>query len=145
MTTAPDPLAMERRSPEPTEDERKAARAWEDARCLDLGSDISGVPESELREYCVGSIDGFAACLASTRSPDEARDPGERTDKDLLGWVVGHAGNRASDGPKSRWGYVADLLGLGSHSAIAICKRFGVDPDEQVGLDSLGKDESGGG
>lgn len=55
---------------------------------------------------------------------------GERTDTDLLSWAVRIApGHR----PTARWSHVANMLGLGSTSAIKVCVRFGEDPDEIIG------------
>lgn len=36
-------------------------------------------------------------------------------------------------GPEPRWAVVRDRLAVGSFAAIKLCRRFGVDPDEEVG------------
>lgn len=55
-----------------------------------------------------------------------------RTDRDLLSWVVEHAGNR-SDRVRPRWAHVMSLFGLGSGAANALCVKFGFDPDKEMG------------
>lgn len=49
----------------------------------------------------------------------------ERTDQDLLSWVIEHA---SGYGRAPRWSFVGQLFGLGSTSAIALCERFGHNP-----------------
>lgn len=60
---------------------------------------------------------------------DQAKTMGD--DRVLLG-VVANAG-RMSDRRGARWSHVVDATGLGSQSSIALCRRFGLDPDENVG------------
>lgn len=82
------------------------------------------VAESEIR---------FGAeCLA--RAEMEAEEPGGpgRSDHDLLRWVVAHAGDQADD-LLPRRSHVGRVFGLGSTSATALCHRFDVRPDEEVG------------
>lgn len=55
-----------------------------------------------------------------------------RTDAELLSWVVEHAGCD-SVMTRPRWSNVRALFGLGSTSARALCRRFGHDPDEEMG------------
>ena len=55
-----------------------------------------------------------------------------RTDRDLLSWVVEHAGSD-SDRVRPRWFHVMTLLGLGSGAAIVLCQKFGFEPDERMG------------
>ena len=55
-----------------------------------------------------------------------------RDDLSLLEWAVMHAGHDAAE-RSIRWSSVGALFGLGSTSATALCRRFDVDPDEQVG------------
>lgn len=52
-------------------------------------------------------------------------------DANLLGRVVRNA--RAQRGRKQpRWVAVMDLIGLGSAYSQQLCRRFGMDPDEEV-------------
>ncbi len=37
-----------------------------------------------------------------------------------------------------RWGHVVDVLCVGSTSAIALCRRYGLDPEEDVGSEAPG-------
>lgn len=53
-------------------------------------------------------------------------------DDRLLWGVVANAG-RLSKERKVRWGHVSDATGMGSNSSAALCRRFGFDPDEDVG------------
>ena len=55
-----------------------------------------------------------------------------RTDESLLKYAVMSAG-AGQTRRTFRWGHVKGLLGIGSTSAIEICIRFGIDPDEFVG------------
>lgn len=70
----------------------------------------------------------------------------EPTDATLVGNAVRNAGR---DGlTRHRWAAVADALAVGSTTAWTLCKRFGLDPEETVGmstgelLSSLGFDPS---
>lgn len=49
------------------------------------------------------------------------------TDLDLMGRAVRNAGLHRF---KPRWLQVANLFGCGSTVAMALCRRFGLDPDE---------------
>lgn len=49
------------------------------------------------------------------------------SDADMLGRAVRNAG---VDGVRPRWSIVADRLAVGSSVATALCRRFGVNPDE---------------
>lgn len=53
-------------------------------------------------------------------------------DEKILWGLVANAG-RCSAERKQRWAHVLDAAGLGSQSSIELCRRFGFDPDEQVG------------
>lgn len=54
------------------------------------------------------------------------------TDETILGNVIRQAGrDRRVRGP--RWAAVSELCAVGSTTAHALCRRFGVDPDEKVG------------
>lgn len=55
-----------------------------------------------------------------------------RSDTELLLWAVAHAGNHAVQ-RLQRWAHVMDMFCVGSTSAHELCRRAGVDPDEQVG------------
>ena len=56
----------------------------------------------------------------------------DRSDADLLSWVIEHAGSRSLvSGP--RWSFVGAIFGLGSSSASDLCERFGHGPDEIMG------------
>lgn len=48
------------------------------------------------------------------------------TDSDLLERAVRNAGSWH----RPRWSHVADKLAVGSSVAIALCQRFGLDPEE---------------
>ncbi len=66
----------------------------------------------------------------------------EKSDERLLEWAVRNAGHHARK-RTSRWVHVMEMLGFGSTSAHAMCRRFGMDPDEIAGgcsecEDSLG-------
>jgi hypothetical protein len=53
-----------------------------------------------------------------------------RTDHNLLKWVIEHAGER-QPGRRARWSYVGELFGLGSGTSMLLCRRFGLDPDHE--------------
>lgn len=77
------------------------------------------------------SVVDFAKAIrwsAARRAPSGEQIP-ERSDLDLLGWAVAHVGNWEHDA-RPRWSHVAALFGLGSTSAIQLCRRFAVDVDE---------------
>lgn len=63
------------------------------------------------------------------------------SDTDLVQRAVGSAMPTHSHEPIPRWSYVGSLFGLGSASAIALCRRFGLDPDEQP---LIGETDEGG-
>lgn len=75
------------------------------------------------------------------------RKPAARADAKLSGddrilWgVVANAG-RLSDRPRMRWAHVMDATGLGSQSSIALCQRFGYDPDEMCSNGRQRRDEA---
>lgn len=53
-------------------------------------------------------------------------------DNRILWGVIANAG-RLSVERKQRWAHVLDAAGLGSQSSIELCRRFGFDPDEEIG------------
>jgi hypothetical protein len=53
------------------------------------------------------------------------------TDTELLGRVIKHVPN-PTFAPKPRWYCVAELLAIGSGSAMDMCRRFGHDPDQTI-------------
>ena len=62
----------------------------------------------------------------------QAQEVGRGADDRILWGVVANAG-RLSDKRTFRWDHVMGATGLGSQSSIALCRRFGFDPDEQRG------------
>lgn len=56
-------------------------------------------------------------------------------DKDLLERAVRNAKPRKGRVPK--WSAVSDTFGLGSTYSIQLCRRFDVDPDQQVGRNGV--------
>lgn len=47
--------------------------------------------------------------------------------------------NAGRTGPRRfRWIAVRDVFAVGSTSAVALCRRFGVDPNETIGVDDEG-------
>jgi len=54
----------------------------------------------------------------------------ERTDTELLKTAIEHFDSQRR---APRWWHVASLLGLGSTSSYAICRRMGLDPNEEIG------------
>lgn len=63
---------------------------------------------------------------------DSMTKASSREDDRILWGIVANAG-RLSDRRKVRWGHVSDATAMGSQSSIALCRRFGFDPDEEVG------------
>lgn len=61
---------------------------------------------------------------------DVARFP---SDIDLVERAV--MGTRCRPGIKARWCHIHDAFGLGSGFSAALCRAFGLDPDEEVGVD----------
>lgn len=59
--------------------------------------------------------------------------PGGDDDRILWG-IVANAG-RLSSRRTFRWAHVVDATGQGSNSSAGLCRRFGFDPDQQVGGD----------
>ena len=53
-------------------------------------------------------------------------------DEELIRRAVSSAGHNGREGV--RWGHVRDVFGLGSTYSKQLCRRFGFDPDELVGL-----------
>lgn len=72
-------------------------------------------------------LEGKVGCVA-----EDALTVPDRDDTDLLRWAVEHAG-MSSPSRAPRWSHVANLLGLGSTYAAAVCCRFNLDPDEVQG------------
>lgn len=61
------------------------------------------------------------------------RDVSLKTADDRILWgVVANAG-RLSKKRKVRWGHVSDATGQGSNYSAELCRRFGFDPNEDVG------------
>ena len=58
-----------------------------------------------------------------------------QTDTDLVQRAVRNAMPIRSPFPLPRWSYVGGVFGLGSTSAHELCRRFGLDPDEQPLID----------
>jgi hypothetical protein len=87
--------------------------AWED-----LGAKERG-------EFCRAA----EAVATHALRGDAAEQP---TDERLL-WGVVHNAGRLSPKKEYRWAVVRDLCGIGSASAKALCRRFGLDPDEVIG------------
>lgn len=50
----------------------------------------------------------------------------------VLWGVVANAGRRSGE-RVARWSHVVEATGLGSTSAAQLCRRFGFDPDEEIG------------
>jgi hypothetical protein len=59
-----------------------------------------------------------------------------RSDTDLLSWAVEHHG-KTKVGRRVRWSIVGALFGLGSTSAISLCRRLGHDPYELLGGETV--------
>ena len=64
--------------------------------------------------------------------PPAYDDERNRTDESLLFYAVKNAG-RDAPGRRVRWAHVAAVFGLGSTSAIALCKRLDLEPYEEIG------------
>lgn len=56
----------------------------------------------------------------------------ELTAEQLVERALRNARPRAVGGSEVRWSAVADAFGLGSTYATELCKKFGLNPDEQV-------------
>ena len=54
--------------------------------------------------------------------------------EELLRRAVRNA--RPRDGKRVRWGCVGGLFSLGSNSAIALCKKYDINPHEMIGEES---------
>jgi hypothetical protein len=55
-------------------------------------------------------------------------------DAELLGRVIRrHFNGRGRGRRKPRWVWVSDRFALGSTYARQLCRRYGVDPDDEVG------------
>lgn len=63
------------------------------------------------------------------------------SDHELLRRAIVHVTSGESP-PRSRWSHVGRTFGVGSTSATALCRRFGVDPDDLIGL-AEDEDEEG--
>ncbi|WP_310619646.1 hypothetical protein [Flexibacterium corallicola] len=53
-------------------------------------------------------------------------------DNELLRRAVGNARRKQGRSRHPRWVAVMDVFGLGSTYACELCRRFDLDPDEQV-------------
>jgi hypothetical protein len=63
-------------------------------------------------------------------------------DADLVKRAVRNAGRLVT--PKRvRWAAVLDVFGTGSTWSMDLCRRFGLDPHERVGLDPEDDEEAG--
>lgn len=56
----------------------------------------------------------------------------EHTEPGLLRRAIANAGND-SFRIAPRWGHVSHLFAVGAGVAMALCRKYGVDPDETVG------------
>lgn len=61
----------------------------------------------------------------------EPKDVNDIPDEQLLSRAVRNA--RPRKGRVPRWSAVADAFALGSTFSIQLCRRFGLDPDQQIG------------
>lgn len=79
-------------------------------------------------------FDGGSLTLGAIKREREPKiEPAQMVGDDRVLWgVVANAG-RMSYRRGMRWSHVVDATGLGSQSSIALCLRFGFDPDENVG------------
>lgn len=78
--------------------------------------------------YIVDTSDGSFVPVESL-----GRDASLKTADDRILWgVVANAG-RLSKERKVRWGHVSDATGQGSNYSADLCRRFGFDPNEEVG------------
>lgn len=60
-------------------------------------------------------------------------------ESDLIRRAVKNAGH---DSPRRvRWAHVRDLFCTGATTAIALCRRFEIDPDEEIGKDYQTKED----
>ena len=59
-------------------------------------------------------------------------EPGEITDQTLLKRAVRNARDRSTRGKHPRWVAVKNQFQLGSTSASELCRRFDLNPDEEV-------------
>lgn len=59
-------------------------------------------------------------------------DVNDISDEELLGRAVRNARDKRSRGRVARWAIISDLFALGSTYSSQLCRRFGVDPDEEV-------------
>jgi hypothetical protein len=75
-------------------------------------------------------LDRIAALLRSQAAEIERLRAEARADAKLL-WGVAH--NVKGKRGRIRWAAVRDAVGCGSSVAAELCRRFGVDPDEERG------------
>ncbi|HZX80296.1 MAG TPA: hypothetical protein VFE72_04995 [Lysobacter sp.] len=71
-------------------------------------------------------------CKATKRADVAPASLALAGDDKILWGVVANAG-RLSAKHQYRWSHVMDATGQGSQSSIALCRRFGFDPDEKLG------------
>ena len=115
---------------EPGEDE-----TWRSISLADLAPQAQ-----EAKVLLLQKVAALDALLAGCTQ----REPADAT---LVGNAVRNAGDHGLT--RLRWAAVADVLAVGSTTAHALCRRFGLDPEETVGmttgelLSSLGFDPSG--
>ncbi|HEY4530120.1 MAG TPA: hypothetical protein VIG97_07305 [Luteimonas sp.] len=84
-------------------------------------------------KFCSKSCKATAPTPAPAPAlPVAVEVPALAGDDKILWGVVANAG-RLSAKNQYRWSHVMDATGLGSQSSIALCRRFGFDPDEKVG------------
>lgn len=77
---------------------------------------------------------GLALLRNSTYDPgfESIRGRTLPADDDLVRRLVQHP-PLSKDGPLPRWSHVGHAFSVGSTTATLLCRRFGLDPDEQLG------------
>lgn len=100
-----------------------------------------------LRWFHVMCLFGINGAEAIMLCQEYGFDPGERMGRDevkvkalgklreQVSWIVEHAGSRSSRGSrrKYRWAFIMELFGLGSTSAVELCREHGFNPGEVMG------------
>jgi hypothetical protein len=94
------------------------------------------------RLNCEGSHGENYPIAIESANPTPAPRTGtvaDKPDAELVEYTVRNAGRLLPRNP--RWHHVAEAIGLGSTYAAQLCRRFGLDPEEEVGTEQETEEE----
>jgi hypothetical protein len=87
----------------------------------------------------VAVLERIAAAIESANPAPRTGTVADKPDAELVEYTIRNAGRLLPRAP--RWHHVAEAIGLGSTYAAQLCRRFGLDPEEEVGMEQEAEEE----